>query len=438
MKSIFRYANIAVLVAAFTMLGAVAGLAQDPTPAPGPCGDPDLGASRDKITALFADKTLAGRKAYVEAGKSFLEKYGSCDSAKDMVDYLKPQLPKMEERIKNEEKLAEETRLTVPFDNALKGKNLDEVYSLGKQILAKYPDKFRTVEIVLAAAGGEEALKGNNKYADDALMYAKSSIADLEAGKSFMIADKPAYGMSLKGAYNYAFTNKDDAIGWMNYYAGYILNSVKKDKAGSLPYLYKATQAASDTKSKALPYTFIGDYYLTEGDKLATELEAMNKELKESKDPDDILKPKVDAYHAKEALFNGYNERAIDAFARALSRITDATYKAEVKKKLDFSYNRRFGKMDGLDAWVANLQKQPFVDPATPVKPVSDPEPTKAPSAPAASAPTTAPAAVPPTKPPAPATKPAATPVKQGATTAKPVKTAKPQAKKAVAKKKAA
>ena len=32
--------------------------------------------------------------------------------------------------------------------------------------------------------GGEEALKGNAKYNDDALKFAKQSIADLEAGKT--------------------------------------------------------------------------------------------------------------------------------------------------------------------------------------------------------------------------------------------------------------
>lgn len=431
MKTIFRYTNIAVLMAAFIALGTVSGLAQDP------CADAEgqttLG---DKFRAEFADKTIDGRKKAIETGKQFLEKYGACPSAEELATYLKGQVPKMEEALKKLQEAKEKSDLTTPFDNALKTKNLDDVFTYGKQILAKYPDEFRLVEIVLGAAGGEEALKGNHKYADDGLKFAKQSIADLEAGKSFAIGGKTAYGISLKGGFNFEFPNKEDAIGWMNFYVGYINNVVKKDKAASLPYLYKATQAASETKTKPLPYALIGYYYLAEGDKLTDEIQALIKS-QDPKDTEEVAKEKVEAIKGKVALSNGTNERAADAFSRALPRITDATYKAEIKKALDFAYNRRFGKMDGIDAWVANSQKQPFANPTTPVTPIFDPEPT----APASTTTTSTVPTAPEVKPSTPATKPPAVPSKPSTTTPmKPATTTKPQAKvkKAVVKKKTA
>lgn len=439
MKTIFRYTNLAILIAAIFALGAMAAFAQTATPSP--CEDPAQGVARDKITELFKDKTLAGRKAYLEAGKAFLERFGACDSAKDMSEYLTPQLPKLEGVIRDMQKKDDIAALTTPFDAALKAKDWDKVYSLGKQILQKYPDDFRTVEIVLGSIGGEEAItKGNFKYADDTLTYGKQSIADLEAGKPFVVGKDTRYGLSLtenkKVVYNFEYPNKEDALGWLNWYVGYITNVVKKDKVGSLPYLYKATQAASDVKAKPAPYALIGYYYAAEGDKLTDEIQALSK-AQDPKDTEEVAKQKVDAIKAKVALSNGTNERAIDAFSRAISRIpaSDATYKAEIKKVLDFSYNRRFGKMDGLDTWVANVQKQPFVNPSTPVTPITDPEPTTAPSTGTTAAPSaTTPSA--PVKPAAPTAKPQTTTTKPASAPA--ATTSKPQAKakKPVAKKK--
>jgi hypothetical protein len=370
MKKIFRFANIGLMLAAIIALGAIAGIAQTD-----PCTDVDgQGAANDNIQKLFKDTSLAGLKAYLGAGKAFLEKYGACDSAKDLSEYLRPQLPKLEELIKKKQADVDKQALLVRFDTAMKAKNWDDVYASGKEILAKYPDEFRTVEIVLGAVGGDEAFfKGNYKYADESLRFAKQSIADLEAGKPFVVGKDTRYGLSLKNFYNFEYPNKDDAIGWMNLYIGFITNVVKKDKAASLPYLYKATQSASEAKTKASPYGLIGYYYVAEGDKLADDIQALPKP--DPKDTVEVAKQKYDAIKAKVALSNGTNERAVDAFARALSRTTDAAYKADIKKALDFSYKRRFEKMDGLDAWIANVQKQPFVNPTTPITPISDPDP---------------------------------------------------------------
>ncbi len=370
MKTIFRYANLGLLVAAILAMGAVAGMAQDP------CADPELTTLGDRVRAEFDDKSIAGRTKFLASGKQFQDKYGKCDPAQALDTWLTGQMPKtkvtLDALIEAERKAA----LLKRFDAALDSKNWDGVYAEGKEVLAKYPDEFRTVEIVLASLAGEEAFKNNFKYADDGIRYAKQSIADLDAGKAFMVGKDVRYGLAKKDAYNFAFSTKEDASAWMNLYIGYITSVNKKDKVGSLPYLYKATQANSDTKKNPVSFGLIGYYYVEQGDKLTDEIKALEAQ-QDAKDTEEVAKQKLDAIKAKVALSNGVNQRAIDAFGRAHSLSSNAEYKATIKKALDFSFNRRFGKMEGLDAWVANAVKQPFESPTTPVTPISDPEPVK-------------------------------------------------------------
>jgi hypothetical protein len=438
MKTIFRYTNPALLMAVIIAFGTAAGLAQDSTPAPGSCEDAaGQVAANDKILELFKDKSLAGRKAYVSAGKAFLEKYGACDSAKQLSDYLKPQIPKLEETIKKMQAEADEGALADQFNAALKAKNWDDVYLYGKQILAKDPEKYRPVEIVLGSVGGEEALtKANFKYSDDTLKYAKQSLADLEANKSFMVGKKTAYGLSLfdankKPVYNFEYANPAEAIAWLNLYIGWITQMGQKNKVAALPYLYKATQS-NDTKGKPAPYDLIGQYYIDELNKIYDEIQAIAKSQADT-DTEEIAKQKLASIKAKVALAHATEERAMDAVARAANFTTDAAIKAKLRTTLQEIYKRRFDKTEGLEAWVATTTVKPFVNPQTPIQPIVDPEPAK----PGATTTTTTPTA--PEKPSPPATKPAATSEKPAVTpAAKPTSTAKPQAtvKKKVVKKK--
>src|SRR5687768_6357314 len=97
MKKIFRYTNIGLLMAAFLALGAVSGLAQNP------CEDAAGMAALDAKFRENYNKGVAERKIAVEAGKQYIEKYGSCEPSKEFVDYLKSYLPGMEKRIKDDE-----------------------------------------------------------------------------------------------------------------------------------------------------------------------------------------------------------------------------------------------------------------------------------------------------------------------------------------------
>lgn len=437
MKTIFRYANFGLLLAVILAMGAVAGFAQDA------CSDDEAtatarNAAGDKVREDFGvygtTKNLDDKGKIIDNAKAFLDKYQACAQAKDLVDYLKQYLPGMETGLQQARAKAEEDAYVKPFIAALDAKNWDEVMASGKRLLAKYPEKFRTVEIVLAALAGEEAIKNNFKYADDGIRFGKASIADLEAGKSFIVGKDTQYGMWKKGVYNFGFTTKEDALGWLNLYVGHITAVGQKNKSGALPYLYKASQAVgSDTSKRSLPYDLIGAYYFDELGKVIEEIKA----LIESQKPEDdeaTAKQKVDAIKAKEAFSFGLAERAMDAFARAHKIEKDPAVSARLKANVEKAYFVRFAKKEGVDAWIASAVTKPFVNPTTPVAPITDPVPTATTSTVTTPAATTAPKTTTTTpagtKPAAsPATKPAAQPAgkatggtKPQATVKKPIK----------------
>jgi hypothetical protein len=421
---------MAILFAAFLTLGAVAGFAQDPTPAP--CEDKaGQDALYQKFLDKFPDKSIEGRKIWLATAKQYVAQYTNCssvESVKTGLDYFNPNIPKWQDTIVKLEIQRDKDALIARFNSGLTSKNWDEVFSAGKELLAKYPDEFRDVELALGTIGFDETYnKNNQKYNDETLKYAKMSIADLEAGKAF----GPKFGVPN----DFVYKSKDNALGWMNLVVGYLLQVGKKDKAAAAPYLYKATQAESETKTNPIPFGMIGYFYAEQGDKLVDEINVLRKAI-DPKDTPEVAKQKDEAIDAKVAMLNGTALRAADAFARAYTLAKDAKYKAEIRKGLDFSYNQRFGKMDGIDAWIATAVKQPFLSPMTPITPITDPDPAKTDATSTVTPPviTTPP---PPAKPAMPATTPAAKPV---TTPAKPPATAKPQAsvKKPAVKKKGA
>lgn len=361
MKTIFRYTNAGLLLATVIALGAVTGFAQDP------CTDADgQTVLSDKVRELFPKKDIESQKAKIDAGKQFLEKYGACDSAKEFSDYLKANITKWETAHADAKVKGEKDKLVARFNAGLTAKNWDELYSAGKELLTRWPDDFRDVQIALGMIGYDESFKGNFKYNEESLKFAKASIADLEAGKKF----SAEYGVPKE----FAFKSKDNAVGWLNFTIGYITQIAQKNKKDALPYLFKATQANSDTKKNPIPYELIGYYYFDELDKLTEEIKVLAADQKDTDTPE-VAKQKVDAIKAKVALANGTAERAMDAFSRAFGLSQAQAYKAKMKTNVENAYKLRFAKTDGVDAWIAGVMAKPFPSPLTPVTPVTDPEP---------------------------------------------------------------
>jgi len=136
--------------------------------------------------------------------------------------------------------------------------------------------------------------------------------------------------------------DKEDALGWLNLYVGYITQVGQKNKKDAQPYLYKATQIVSAaSKSQAskqpIPYEMIGNYYFDELNKLTKEVTAMIADQKET-DPPEVAKQKVEDIKAKVALANGTAERAMDAFARAYNLGVAKAYKDLMYKNLQDAF----------------------------------------------------------------------------------------------------
>lgn len=425
MKTISRQTFTGLLMAAIFALGAVAGFAQDPgstaPAAPDVCKDPALTPASEKVTKDFTDypKLSDDDKAKaIEHAEAFATKYASCESAKDLVAYVNQYAPGMKKALAEKIERDKKNALLNRFNTALKAKNFDEVYASGKEILQKYGDEFRAVEIVLGSIGYDEAYKGNNKYNDETLKFARQAIADLEAGKTFK-----TFGV----APGYLYESKEDALGWLNLYVGYLTQTAQKNKSAAAPFLYKATQAASGSAKIANPYGLIGDYYYDELVKLVEKRRVL-VEAQSDTDTPEVRQQKIDEIKATEGLVNGMAERTMDAYARAYTLTKAADYKALMKENIQKAYQVRFGKVEGVDAWIAGVKNRPFPNPTTPVAPITD-EPGAAPAPVTSTAPTTT------------TTAPKTTPVNNTtapSTTAKPATGAKPQAKRAVAKRKRA
>jgi hypothetical protein len=360
MKKVFRQAGVGIFAALLFVFGAVAASAQDP------CDAEAMVAAGDKFRTAHADKSIPGRKSAIQAGKEYLEKFGSCEGAKELADWLKERLPRFEATVKEMEEEEAKAKLVGRFDAAMKAKNWDEVYASGKEVLAKYGEEFRAAEIVLGSIGYDEAFAGRHKYNDDTVRFAKQAIASLEAGKEFT-----TYGVTP-----FSYKNRADALGWLNLTVGYIYAVPRKNRAGALPYLYKATQADSDTKKNPIPYELIGFYYFDELNKLVEEIKVLERNQNDT-DTIEVAKQKIEVIRAKVALANGTAERAMDAFARAYTLGQAAPYKASMKKNVEDAYRLRFAKTDGVDSWIANTVKQPLVNPTTPVTPIFDGDSTE-------------------------------------------------------------
>jgi len=411
MKTIFRSLNLAVLSTAIAVVGATASFAQDP------CADTaGQDALSGTVRTLYKAADVPGLTQLVEAGKQYSEKYGACtnDSTKDFNTYLSTNLPGWEAKLKTAKEKGEIDALVKKFNAGLNSKSWDDVYASGKELINRRPEDFRMVELVLGTIGLDETANNKNKkYNDDTIKYAKMSIADLESGKTFA-----TYGVNP----GFMYKSKDDALGWMNYTVGYLLFADKATKKEGLSYLYKASQLNSDTKTNPAVYQSIGSYYFDDVRTLVSEVQEMIKGQNTSDTPE-VAKQKVDAIKAKVAMVNGTSEAAIDSYARAYliakkdPKKYPATYTDGLYKTLQDLYNVRFGKTEGIDAWIAGVEKKPMPNPLLPIAPISDPEPTTAPAATSGS--TTAPAT------PAAAPKGDTAPAKPAA---KPVATRKPQA----------
>lgn len=375
MKTIFRFLSVAMLFAAVVS----STLAQD-TPAAAPAGDvcnePAAEQQYNKFVAGYKGKTDAEVKEAISTGKGFLEKYGSCANWKEQVDFVRPQVERLEKLTKS---LALDAKFK-EFDDAVKAENTEKIYSIGKELLAAQPENLN-VMVTMGLAGGKAVAKKDNRFNDDTVRYANMALPLVKAATSDKLCKPDGKGGKIcdrVGAYQYEDT-RENTISKLTYMPGYINYYGKNDKKGAMPVFYDTVQLAGTHKDAAYIYNAIGEYYIESRAPLGTEIQDLIKKLEaapaaEKEAIDQQIKPKV-------ALFNGYTERALDAFGRAHKAAKVDTpqgkeFKAAVYKTIQGLYEQRFEKKEGVDAWIATATARPLPNPTSAVTPVEDPAPT--------------------------------------------------------------
>src|SRR5690349_14483789 len=120
-----------------------------------------MNAKYQDVLANYKSNDVAVLQKAVDSAKEFLEKYGSCDVAKQNADWIKNNVGKWEARLKDLPKVA----LLKRFDAAIQGKNWDDAYSAGGEYLTKFPDDQYRIHVIvpLAWIGYKEALNKNYK-----------------------------------------------------------------------------------------------------------------------------------------------------------------------------------------------------------------------------------------------------------------------------------
>jgi hypothetical protein len=392
MKTIFRFLSTGVLSAAILAVGAVAGFGQVTPATPNAnCADIDgHNALYTKFTAVYGAKALADKKSALSVGKEYLEKFGSCEAFKEQVDFVRPHVTRLE-------KETERGALFARYDDAVKADNPDEIIAAGKAILAFQPDDINIVVPMALVASYKSTKENNFKYADDGVRYSSLALGKIKSGWAFTKKDAKDKTTPVVGVFQYTYT-KDAAIGELTFANAYLNYYGKKDKKTALPLYYELSQN-SVYKSDPRVYGTIGDYYIEEGAPIGDEIAKLILDIKAA--TDEKVKADLDAkVKEKIAMFNGYTERALDAYSRAYNVSKAGPYKDNLYKVMQGLYKRRFDKETGLDAYVSTTLAKPFPNPTTPVTPIADPDPTTTTgTAPASAAPASTTAAKPAAKP---------------------------------------
>ena len=370
MRKIVRSIGLGMLAALVIAAGAASSYAQ------AGCDETDKINELDaKIRENYGKNTTV--KIAVDAGKEFLEKFGSCEAPKEFIDWMKAQMPKWEERAKRQADLEVMGPKYKRFDAGITGDNADEVFAAGKEILVAKPGDLN-IMVPMAMSGILQSYKNNPKYADESLKLSSEIIAKLKAGAE--ATKKNPQGVGTYGALKLEFT-KDELLDELPYGNAYMTFWVKKDKKAALPLYYAISQGSGKYKNEPRVYASIGEYYVEEASKLGTEIATMIAKQKAMATDEEKEKIDVDI-KAKVGLFNGYTERAIDAFARA-NKVAGSTtpaekaFKDELFKRVQDLYKRRFDKdsaMANLNDYVATSIAKPFPNPTSEVTPINDPE----------------------------------------------------------------
>ncbi len=321
-----------------------------------------------EFTSNYQSKEVAKLQVALNAAKEYVEKFNTPDDEAQVTYFKNDAIPYLEGEIKKQgaAKLAKDESdkwfaLLGNIEKANKAKNWAEVMSYGKQALNtqfQYLDQgYLTsdltksqkldIAIILGVMGFDRAFEKNDTFNNDAITYLKQAIQQIEAGQT-------SKNFGLLG---YELKDKENALGLLNYYIGYISHYRQKKEAEAIPYFYKASQYKSAAKDFAAIYENIGDTYydkVAELDKKRIEkTTALEKEQNEETKL--ALVAEIKGIYAEQ---KGYAERGIEAYSKAMKAAeadskSSQQYKDSLRKTLEQLYQFRFpDKKDGLQIYI--------------------------------------------------------------------------------------
>lgn len=355
MKTVYRVLTLGMLMAAFVFANATSSFAQG--------DDGPRMADYQTFIGCYKETDAAKKETCYAGAKAFLDKYPTPQD--EYYTFVK-------KRYDSYVAARDKNALFQQFNDAIKDANAvnsDVAFSSGRTIWAQNPELI-DVPIVLASIGFDNAISKtpNDKYNADAINYAKTVIQQLESGKT-----STNYGANAWTYKTDKFPDgKSNALGWMNYTIGYIMFNRMNQKKEALPYLYKATQANSETKNNSDIYRAIGSWYVDEFLKLDAKRIELIKAAGD-KDTEETL--------AMLALQRGYADRAVEAYARAY-KVADPdpakkAYRDSLLNRVKELYGIRFkNDMSQFDAYLASVANKTLTDPTTAVTPVVEAAPS--------------------------------------------------------------
>ena len=341
MNKFLRVLGLGLMVATF----AFAGFAQD-----------KKAELYDTYIKNYQSEEIAKIKMALDAAKEYVAKYADDEA---QVEYFKEAIPTLEETIKakseaerNKELAKKESdawyALLGNFEKSVKGKNWAEAYSVGKQINDKqtqYLDAATVkgqkmdVAIILGAIGFDRAAEKNDTFNNDAINYLKQAIQQIEGGQT----------TKTFGLLGYDLKDKENALGLLNYYIGYIMYYRQKKEEDALPFFYKATQYNSASKNFPAVYEKIGLKYYNRLAELDPKRLALIEAAPDKQDTDETK-----AMLAEE---KGVADRGLEAYAKAIKMAQADTkisqeYKDTLRANFEQLYKFRFGNTDGMDVYL--------------------------------------------------------------------------------------
>ena len=343
MKNALRLLALAALATVFALPAYAQDAAAAPAAAPsGPCTEADAKAAvYKKFTDNFKGTPDQQKVAY-DAGKEYLNKYGTCPDAADrqIAEYVQKWVGKYEKAVVefNCTEAVNKTPLTA--------------FQACQQLLAANPDNLK-VYLALVTAGLKNVQAKNTSTNAQAADAARRALVLVEKGGTSEVW--------------LPFTSQQEAAPGLNYYLGFF--TLENSPAEAARYLVKAAQSTSSFSKEPSTYDFLAlAYFNSEFKPLAAEYKA-KYEGKEATPESEALLNKI----------NAVTHRIVDAYARAVALTPAGAAKGDRRNKLlPFYKQLHDGSEAGLNELLAGVLSKPIMLPGQEPAPVASPSTTGA------------------------------------------------------------